>query len=397
MKKVVLVYSGGLDTSVCIPILREEYGFEKIITVTVDVGQPKKDIKEAEKKAKILNTKHYTIDAKKEFVEEYIYKAIKANGNYQGYPLSTAIARPLIAKCAVEVAKKENTSIFSHGCTGKGNDQFRIEFMIRALVKDALIIAPIREKNLTRSEEIEYAKKRNIPVSQNKKKIWSIDENLWGRSIEGGRLEEVYFSPPEEIYSWTKSYKESPSTPLEIVIDFENGVPVGINGRRKDGVSLISYLNKIAGKFGIGRIDIVEERILGLKARENYEAPAATVILTAHQALEALVLTREELKFKKFIDTLWSELVYFGLWIDPFKEDLEAFIENTQKRVKGRVKLELFKGNVRVRARESPYALYEESLVSFDTKEFQQKDSEGIVKLHGISSRIYQNIKGKIK
>jgi argininosuccinate synthase len=397
MKKVILIYSGGLDTSVCIPILREEYGFEEIITVTVDVGQPEKEIKEAEKKARKLKTKHYTIDAKKEFVEEFIYKAIKANGNYQGYPLSTAIARPLITKCAVEVAKKEKTNIFSHGCTGKGNDQFRIEFMLRALMPSAKIIAPIREKNLTRSEEIEYAKKIGIPISQSKKKIWSIDENLWGRSIEGGKLEDPYYSPPEEIYLWTKGYKESPEEPGNLVIEFKNGVPVSLNGEEKDGISLISDLNKIAGNFGVGRIDIIEERIFGLKARENYEAPAAVTILTAHQALEALVLTREELKFKKIVENLWSELAYFGLWISPLKEDLEAFIENTQKRVEGKVKLELFKGNVRVKGRESPFALYEESLVSFDTKDFQQKDAESIVKLHGLSSLIYQRIKEKLK
>lgn len=397
MNKVILVYSGGLDTSVCIPILREEYGFKELITVTVDVGQPKKEIKEAEEKAKKLKTKHYIVDAKKEFVEKYIHKAIKANGNYQGYPLSTAIARPLIAKCAVDIAKKENANVFSHGCTGKGNDQFRIEFMIRTLMPSAKIIAPIREKNLTRSEEIEYAKEKGVPVSQSKKKIWSIDENLWGRSIEGGRLEEPYYSPPEEIYLWTKGYKESPAQPEEIIIEFKGGIPTSINGKIKDNVSLILDLNKIAGRHGVGRVDIMEERILGLKARENYETPAAITLLTAHQALESLVLTREELKFKKIVDTLWSELAYFGLWIDPLKEDLEAFIENTQKRVEGRVKMQLFKGNAKVIGRESKFALYDESLVSFDTRDFEQKDAEKIVKLHGLSSQIYFRIKEKIK
>ena len=220
MSKIVLVYSGGLDTSVCIPILREEYGFDEVYTVTVDVGQPREDIAEAEAKARALGTHHTTVDALDEFAREYIFPAIRANGDYEGYPISTSIARPLIARKAVEVAQKVGANAFGHGCTGKGNDQFRIEFMIRAMMPDAQIVAPMRERNLTRLEEIEYAKAHNVPVSATVEKIWSIDENLWGRSIEGGRLEEPDFAPPEEIYRWTKDPRLAPDEPRIVEVGF---------------------------------------------------------------------------------------------------------------------------------------------------------------------------------
>lgn len=392
MEKIILIYSGGLDTSVCIPMLRKEYGYDEIITVTVDVGQPEKEIKEAEKKAKYLGTKHWTLNTKEEFVKEYIFKAIKANGSYQGYPLSTAIARPLISKGAVEVAKKLKVKNFCHGCTGRGNDQFRIEFTIRTLIPDAKIIAPMRDKNLTRSEEIDYAKKQGVPISQTKEKIWSVDENLWGRSIEGGHLEKTDFSPPEEIYEWTK-IKKNANKLKEISIYFEKGIPVSLNNKRLNPVELIKQLNKIAGSYGIGRIDIIEDRILGLKARENYECPAATVILLAHKDLERLVLTREEQKFKNIVDNLWSELAYFGLWFDPLKEDLEAFIDKTQERMDGEVKLRLEKGHCKVIGRKSKYALYSEKLISFDTKDFNQKEAENIVKFHGLQALFFNEMK----
>ncbi|HEY3284026.1 MAG TPA: argininosuccinate synthase, partial [Armatimonadota bacterium] len=237
-RKVVLVYSGGLDTSVCIPMMREEYGFDEVITVTVDVGQPEADLRQAEEKAKALGTKHFTVDAKREFVTDYCWPAVRANGDYQGYPISTSIARPLIAKKAVEVAQREGAKVFGHGCTGKGNDQFRIEFQIRAMMADAQILAPMRERNLTRTEEIEYAKAHGVPVAQSIAKIWSIDENLWGRSIEGGRLEEPDFAPPEEIFIWTKSPQEAPDKVRELVIGFEEGVPVSLDGRKMDPLEL---------------------------------------------------------------------------------------------------------------------------------------------------------------
>ena len=393
MKKAVLSYSGGLDTSVCIPMMREYYGYDHLITVTVDVGQPEDDIKEAAEKARALGTEHYTIDAKDEFVKDYIFPTIKANGDYQGYQLSTAIARPLIALKAVEVAKKAGATAFCHGCTGKGNDQFRFEFVCLNFAPEMEIIAPMRERNLTRVEEIEYAKERGVPVGQSIDKIWSIDENLWGRSIEGGRLEQPDFTPPEEIYQWTKGPEEAPDKPLVIEIGFENGEPVSIDGKKMDGVSLIQALNKIAGEHGVGRVDIMEDRMLGLKVRENYEAPAAITLLLAHAALEALVCTKEERRFKTLVDQQWGELAYSGLWFDPLKEDLEAFINKIQERVTGTVKLQLFKGSAKVMGRSSPFALYNEDLASFDTKTFDQREMTGAVRVHGLQSRMYWSLK----
>ena len=393
MKKAVLSYSGGLDTSVCIPMMREYYGYDDLVTVTVDVGQPEADIKEAEEKAKALGTVHYTIDAKDEFVKDYIFPTIKANGNYQGYHLSTAIARPLIALKAVEVAKKVGAEAFCHGCTGKGNDQFRFEFVCLNFAPELTIIAPMRERNLTRIEEIEYAKQRGVPVGQSIEKIWSIDENLWGRSIEGGRLEEPDYTPPEEIYQWTKGPREAPNEPLMIEIGFENGEPVSIDGKKMDGVSLIQALNEIAGEHGVGRVDIMEDRMLGLKVRENYEAPAAITLLTAHKALEALVCTKEERQFKTMVDQAWGEMAYNGLWFDPLKEDLEAFINKIQGRVTGTIKMQLFKGSAKVIGRGSPYALYNADLASFDTKTFDQREMTGAVKVHGLQSRMYWQLK----
>ncbi|MDO8588038.1 MAG: argininosuccinate synthase [Armatimonadota bacterium] len=395
MKTVVLVYSGGLDTSVCIPMMREDYGFERVVTVTIDVGQPEEDIKVAAEKAKALGTEHYTVDAKDEFAREYIFPAVKANGDYQGYPLSTAIARPLISLKAVDVAKKVGGDAFCHGCTGKGNDQFRIEFVMMALAPDLAIIAPMREKNLTRIEEIEYAKAHNVPIAQSIDKIWSVDENMWGRSIEGGRLEEPDYFPPEEIYEWTVSPREAPDKVEELAVGFENGVPVSLNGQIMPPVELIMKVKEIAGRNGVGRIDVMEDRMLGLKVRENYECPAAVTLITAHKALEALVCTKDELFFKSMVDRKWGELAYAGLWFDPLKEDLEAFINKIQERVTGVVHLRLYKGSVTVAGRSSKFALYSEDLASFDSKTFVQSEMTGAVKVHGLQARMYRGLKRK--
>jgi argininosuccinate synthase len=390
--KVLLVYSGGLDTSICIPLMREEYGYKEVVTVTVDVGQPQSDIDQAAEKAKIMGTEHYTVDAKEEFVADFCWASVKANGDYQGYPMSTSIARPIIAAKAVEVAKKLGVSAFAHGCTGKGNDQFRIEFGIRSLMSEATIHAPVRERNMTRSWEIEYAKKKNVPIQQSLEKIWSIDENLWGRSIEGGRLEEPDFAPPEEIFQWTKSAENAAAKPIAINIDFKNGVPVAINGKSETPAGLVLTMNKLAGDSGVGRIDIMEDRMMGLKVRENYECPGATVFLKAHKALENLVLTRDEIRFKAIVDQEWSKLAYEGLWWDPFKEDLEGFINTTQKRVTGEVQLKLYRGNCTVVGRKSPWALYSEDLASFDSTTFDQRESTGAVKNFGMQPRMFYSL-----
>ncbi len=398
MRKVVLVYSGGLDTSVCIPLMREEYGFDHVITVTVDVGQPADDIREAETRARSLGTEHYTVDAKSLFVEHFCWPAVRANGDYQGYPISTSIARPLIALKAVEMAQELGATAFGHGCTGKGNDQFRIEYIMRTLMPDAEIIAPMREGRKmpdgsrspwTRSEEIEYANAHGLSISQTKDKIWSVDENLWGRSIEGGRLEEPDYAPPEEIFHWTHGLDAAPAAPRLLQIQFENGVPVALDGQAHSPLDLVVALNNIAGENGVGRIDIMEDRMLGLKVRENYECPAAVTLLTAHRALEALVCTQGELKFKSSVDQEWGELAYKGLWFDPLKGDLEAFINKVQERVSGTVTLRLAKGSAVVVGRASANALYSEDLASFDSKTFNQADSLGMVKTHGMQSRLY--------
>ncbi len=389
MKKVVLAYSGGLDTSVCIPLLKEHYGCDYAITVTVDVGQPPKEIEQAEKKAQKISQKHYTIDAKDEFVNEYIFPLIKANGSYEGYVLGTSIARPLIAKKVVKIAEKEKAHALAHGCTGKGNDQLRFEAVFRNTSLE--VIAPMRDMNLTREWEMEYARQHGIPVAATKSKPWSVDENIWSRSIEGGRLEEPDFIPPEEIFEWTVSPEKAPQAET-IDIGFEKGIPISVNNEKLDGVSLIQTLNKIGGSHGVGRTDMMEDRVLGLKARENYEHPAATILLLAHKDLEKLVLTRDELRLKAIIDDTWSELAYKGLVDEPLFSDLNAFIDKTQERVTGNVKARLYKGSAKIISRSSPHALYSPELSSFDSKSIDQKDAEGCCKYHGFQARMFRKL-----
>ncbi len=382
MKSVVLAYSGGLDTSVCIPVLREQYGYDEVIAVLVDVGQPESDIKEGVDRAKKLADVTILVDAKDEFVRDYLFPLIKANGDYEGYVLGTAIARPLIAKKVVEVAQKRDAEAVAHGCTGKGNDQLRFDAIFRAT--DLTVVAPVRELSLTREEEHAYAAKHGIAFESEKR--WSIDENIWSRSIEGSELEDPVAYPPEAIYNWTVSQDAAPEKPELLQIGFEHGVPVALNGERMDGVSLITRLNEVGGTHGIGRTDMIEDRVLGFKARENYEHPAATILLKAHRDLEGLVLTRNELRFKAAVDQAWGELVYQGLVMDPLYDDLNAFIDQTQKRVTGTVYLKLSKGLARVVGRASPNALYSPS-VSFDAKA-ETRLVEGFSVYHGFQSRM---------
>lgn len=396
MKRALVIYSGGLDTTVCIPALREE-GFEEIHTVTVDVGQPQDDIKQAEDRAKILGAIQTTVNAKDRFANEFCVPAIQFNADYFGYPLSTAIARPLIAECAAKIAIQNGPfDAIVHGCTGKGNDQFRIEFGLRLHAPNISIRALVREKNWTRIEEIEYAEKVGAPIGQSKQKIWSIDENLWGRSIEGGQLEDPNYEPHEEIFQWTKSPENSNPNPQTVEIHFENGVPTELNGENLSTASLIESANKFAGDNGIGRIDIMEDRIIGLKVRENYECPAAVLLIAAHKALEALICAPAERKFKSLVDQEWANLVYQGLWGDPLFEDLLAFNKNIQNRVTGKVKLRLHKGSVAVVARESKWALYSQSSASFDDSGFDQNAMTGMVNVHGMPSLLYARLKEKM-
>jgi len=391
--KFVLAYSGGLDTSVLIKYLQEKYNAQ-VITVTVDVGQ-QEDIKAAEEKAKKLGVlKHFSIDAKDEFAKDYIFPAIKANALYEGkYPISTSLSRPLIAKKMVEIAEKEGATGLAHGCTGRGNDQVRFDVTLGSLAPEMKIIAPVREWGMTRDEEITYAKTKGIPVSNAAKK-YSIDASVWGRAIECGLLEDASQAPPEDAYEWTTSPEKAPNTPEIVTIQFEAGVPVGVNGKSMVPLELIEEVNKIAGKNGVGRIDHIEDRLVGIKSREVYECPAATVILEAHKDLEKMVMTRHEVLFKQQIDAEWVFLAYAGLWVDPLKDDLDAFINKSQENVTGEVKLKLYKGSLQIIGRSSPNSLYDKNLANYNIKtSFNQSYSKGFIELWGLQTRMYNTLK----
>jgi argininosuccinate synthase len=393
----VLAYSGGLDTSVMIKWLQEKYNAE-VITATVNVGQPE-DLAEVEEKANNLGVlKHYSIDAKEEFATDYIFPAIKANALYEGkYPISTTLSRPLIVAKMAEIAEKEGATALAHGCTGKGNDQVRFDISIGALAPDLKIIAPVREWNMTRDEEIEYAKVHGIPVSTAAKK-YSIDQSIWGRSIECGVLEDASKEPPEDAFEWTTAPEKAPDTPEYVTIKFEVGVPVALNKEALAPLQLIEKLNKTAGKHGIGRIDHIEDRMVGIKSREIYECPAATVLIETHKDLEKMVMTRHEVLFKQQIDAQWTFLAYAGLWLDPLREDLEAFISNSQETVNGEVRVKLYKSGLHVVGRSSPMSLYDQNLVNYNIKTgFNQAYSEGFIQLWGLQTRMHNILKRKAK
>ena len=395
--KFVLAYSGGLDTSVLIKYLQEKLDAQ-VITVTVDVGQGE-DLKGTEEKAKKLGIlKHYSIDAKEEFCKDYIFPAIKANALYEGkYPISTSLSRPLIAKKMVEIAEKEGASGLVHGCTGRGNDQVRFDITLGSLAPGKQIIAPVREWGLTREEEIAYAKTKGIPISENAKK-YSIDASVWGRAIECGLLEDASQAPPEDAYEWTASAEKAPNTPEIVTIGFESGVPVSVNGKKMAPLELIMEVNTIAGRNGVGRIDHIEDRIVGLKSREVYECPAALVILEAHKDLEKMVMTRHQVLFKQQIDAEWVFLAYAGLWVDPLKDDLDAYINHSQVNVTGEVKLKLFKGSMLVIGRSSPNSLYDKNLANYNIKtSFNQSYSKGFIELWGLQTRMYNLLQAASK
>jgi argininosuccinate synthase len=384
--KVVLAYSGGLDTSVAIKWLQEKYNAE-VITVTVNVGQGD-SLEEIEARAlKIGASRHYSIDARMEFIDGYVYPAIRANALYEGkYPVSSALSRPLIASKLIEVASKENADAVAHGCTGKGNDQVRFEVTLKALNPAIKIIAPVREWGLTRSSELEYARVKGIPVKV-KTNPYSIDQNLWGRSIECGPIENPEAEPPEDAFEWTLNPEKAPNTPEYVTIGFKNGVPVEVNGESMDSASLINYLNIVAGRHGVGRIDHIEDRLVGIKSREVYECPAAVTIIEAHRDLEKMVLTRNELMFKQIVEQWWTYLVYTGLWVEPLRLDLESFINETQKRVDGEVKVKLFKGLAIVTGRSSPYSIYDLKLSTYEEwSTFNQSYAKGFIELWGLQS-----------
>lgn len=392
-EKAVLAYSGGLDTSVAVRWIQEKYGVE-VITVTVDVGQGV-DHKSLEERARAAGaSNHYYLDGREEFIRDYAFKALKANALYEEkYPLSTALSRPLIASKLVEVAEREGASMVAHGCSGKGNDQVRFDVSLKALAPNLKIIAPIREWGLTRPQEIEYAKRHGIPIPVDLDKPYSTDQNLWGRSIECGKLDDPYVEPPEDAFEWTVAPEKAPDTPARIEVSYENGVPIAVNGEEMRPVELVEWLNREAGSHGVGRIDHVEDRIVGIKSREVYECPAAMVLIEAHRDLEKAVLTRHELTFKAMVEREWTFLVYAGLWMDPLREALEAFIESSQQRVEGKVKLKIYKGGVRVMGRSSRRSLYDVNLASYGLEStFNQRWSEGFIELWGMPSAMARRL-----
>jgi len=385
--RVALAFSGGLDTTVCVPLLEEEYGYDEVIGVTVDVGQPAKEFDEAEETAAALGVEQYVVDAREEFAELCL-RSVKANATYQGYPLGTALARPVIAKAIRDVALEQDCDALAHGCTGKGNDQLRFEAVWRD--SPLSVVAPVRELGLTREWEKAYAEDRDLPLEGGDEGRYSIDTNLWSRSIEGSELEDPATVPEDDIYDWTDN--PSGKEPELVEITFDAGEPVAVDGEVVGPVELVGTLNGRAGAHGVGRTDMMEDRMLGLKVRENYEHPAATVLLTAHEALEQLVLTQEERQFKQQVDQQWALKSYQGLIDAPFVDALEGFIGTTSERVTGTVTVKLEGGGCRPVARESEYAVYSESAASFDeetvTGGITQEDATGIAKYHGFQSRL---------
>jgi len=383
--KVVLAYSGGLDTSAAITWLKEKYGLD-VITLTLDVGNEKDFLAARDKALKVGAIKAIVKDVKEEFVDDYIFPALKAGAVYEGqYPLATALSRPLMARVLAEVALEEGADAIAHGCTGKGNDQVRFEVSVNALAPQLKVIAPAREWGMTREETIKYAASRGIPVPVKSGSAYSIDENVWGRSIECGVLEDPWTEPPEEVYAWTKAPAAAPDKPSYVVTGFERGIPVSLDDAALTGLKLVEKLHQIAGGHGVGRIDHVENRLVGIKSREIYEAPAAVVLIMAHQALEALTLSKDQVRFKARVAQEYADLIYNGLWFTALRQDLAAYVDSSQRFVSGEVRLKLFKGRCSVVGRRSPYSLYSHGLATYEKGDkFDQSASPGFIHLWGL-------------
>ncbi|MBE7102469.1 argininosuccinate synthase [Bacillus cereus] len=394
-KKVVLAYSGGLDTSVAIKWLQEKN--YDIIALCLDLGEGKDLAFVKEKALSVGAIKSYMIDVQEEFANEYALIAMQAHTLYEGkYPLVSALSRPLIAKKLVEIAEQEGASAVAHGCTGKGNDQVRFEVSIQALNPYLEVIAPVREWKWSREEEIAYAKENDIPIPINLDSPFSIDQNLWGRSNECGILEDPWAAPPEEAYEMTLALEDTPNKPEFVEIGFEAGVPTTLNGAAYSLSELIKTLNALAGKHGVGRIDHVENRLVGIKSREVYECPAAMTLITAHKELEDLTLVKEVAHFKPMIEQKLTELIYNGLWFSPLKQALNAFLQETQKNVTGTVRVKLFKGHAIVEGRKSEYSLYDEKLATYTAQdEFNHDAAVGFISLFGLPTKVYSQVNQK--
>jgi argininosuccinate synthase len=392
MTRVVLAYSGGLDTSVAVRWLMDRYDLE-VVTLTADLGGGI-DLEAARQKAlQVGAVDAHVIDAREEFVQDFVLPALQADALYEGtYPLATALARPLIAQLMVDVARRTDATLIAHGCTGKGNDQVRFDVATTALAPDLKVIAPIREWKMSREEEIAYALQHDIPIPVNLNSPYSTDENLWGRSCECGVLEDANHEPPEDAYEWTTSPQAAPNEPLYLDIEFEAGVPITLNGKRIGLLPMVETLNTIAGEQGVGRIDMIENRLVGLKSREIYEAPAAVVLHMAHRAVEDMALAKDSLRFRDIVSPTYSDLIYNGLWFGSLRRDLAAYVQSSQQYVTGSARLKLFKGSCTVVARQSPYSLYDQELATYgggDT--FDYAAAEGFITLWGLPLRTQAN------
>jgi argininosuccinate synthase len=385
-KKVVVAYSGGLDTSIIIPWLKENYDNCDVIAMIGDLGQ-QENLEAARKKALATGASAaYVEDLREEFITEYVWPTLRAGAVYEHrYLLGTSFARPILAKRQVEIAKKVGADALAHGCTGKGNDQVRFELAAKALGPELAIIAPWREwKISSREEAIAYAQSHNIPIEQTTKNIYSRDRNIWHLSHEGGVLEDPANAPDEAMWQWITSPALAPDKPTDVEIGFEAGTPVSVNGKKLASIALIDQLNEIAAANGVGRIDIVENRLVGMKSRGAYETPGGTLLIQAHRELESLCLDRETMHYQQMLALRYAEMVYYGMWFTPLRESLDAFFTNSQKRVTGSVKLTLFKGNVTASARVSPYSLYRAGLASFSMTGYNPKDAEGFINLFAL-------------
>ncbi len=398
-EKIAIAYSGGLDTSVMIKWLKDRYDAD-IVAVTGNLGQ-QKEIENLEEKAMATGATSFSfLDLRKVFVEEYIQPALKAGALYEDvYPLATALGRPLLAKALVDVALENDCTMLAHGCTGKGNDQVRFEVTFASLAPHLKVLAPLREWEFTsREAEIAYARKHDIPVSATRKNPYSIDENIWGISIECGVLEDPMIPPPEDAYQITTSPEKAPDTAGVVDIEFVQGVPVALDGKKMDGLDIIMALNKLGAAHGVGRLDMVENRVVGIKSREIYEAPAAVILHFAHRELERLTLEKTVFQYKRNVGQDYANLIYNGTWFSPMREALDGFVEATQKNVTGLVRVKLFKGSVSLLGRTSPWSLYNEELATYtEADTFNHKAAEGFIHLYGLGLKTYSEVQAKNK